>query len=330
MSATAIILAAGQSKRMKSALPKPLHDVCGKPMLDHIFTACFEAGCTQLIVVVGHGKEQVIARFSDDKRIHFVEQTERLGTGHAVRVCEPELKKLSGSSDVFVLAGDGPLIRGEVLRTLRQAMHDDKAHAALATAVIDDATGYGRIVRDDNGDFVSIVEHADATPEQREIREIFPSYYVFRAEDLLLGVSKLKPNNKQGEFYLTDAYALLRGEGRKVVAVQAVPAEDVLSVNTRQQLADVDMLLQDRIHRLHREAGVTIVSSASTYVEAGCSIGPDTVIQPFSYVGRDSSIGSNCVIGPFACVPRESVVPDGTHLAGNVRQETAMLNQSSR
>lgn len=306
---------------MKSARPKPLHEVCGKPMLDHIFRACYDAGCTKLIVVIGHGKEEVIARFGDDERIHWVEQTERLGTGHAVRVCESELKKLGATSDVFVLAGDGPLIRGEVLRTLRQAMHDDKAHAALATAVIDDATGYGRIVRDEAGEFVAIVEHADATAEQREIREVFPSYYVFRAEDLLSGVAMLKPNNKQGEFYLTDVYALLRKEGRRVVAVQAVPAEDVLSVNTRQQLADVDLLLQDRIHRKHREVGVTIVNSAVTYIEAGVSIGADTVIHPFTHIGSNSSIGDNCVIGPFACLPRESLVPDGTTVANNACKE---------
>lgn len=306
---------------MKSARPKPLHEVCGKPMLDFIFRACFAAGCSKLIVVVGHGKEEVIARFSGDDRICWVEQTERLGTGHAVRVCEAELKNLGPSSDIFVLAGDGPLIRDEVLRTLRQAMHDEKAHAALATAVIDDATGYGRIVRDEAGEFVAIVEHADATAEQREIREIFPSYYVFRAEDLLSGVAKLQPNNKQGEYYLTDVYGILRKEGRRVVAVQAVPAEDVLSVNTRQQLAEVDLLLQDRIQRLHREAGVTIVNSAMTYIEAGVSIGADTVIQPFTQIGRDSSIGENCVIGPFTCLPAESLVPEGTTVSTNMLTE---------
>ena len=327
MSLTAIILAAGQSKRMKSNRPKPLHEICGKPMLDYIFRACYDAGCTRLIVVVGHGKDEVIARFGDDKRIHWVEQTERLGTGHAVKVCEGELKALPAHSDVFVLAGDGPLIRGEVLKTLRRAVHDDKAQAGMATAVIDDPTGYGRIVRDEAGEFVAIVEHADATPEQREIREIFPSYYCFRAEALLDGVSKLTPNNKQGEYYLTDVYSVLRKEGKRVVAVQAVPPEDVLSVNTRQQLAEVDAYMQDRIQRQLREAGATIVSSTGTYIEAGVTIGPDTVVHPFTFIGRDSTIGGACTIGPFGCVPRDSVLPEGTTVAGNVCQETALPNQ---
>src|SRR5688572_30861175 len=183
MSLTAIILAAGKSTRMKSKRPKVLHEVCGRPMLHYVLKACYEAGVTRALVVVGHGKEEVMAEFEHDKRIHWVEQTEQLGTGHAARTCEPELRKLSG--DVFILAGDGPLIRGEVLRTLANVHHDEKADASMATAILDDPTGYGRIVRDAKGDFVEIVEHADATPEQLAIREVFPSYYCVRSDELL-------------------------------------------------------------------------------------------------------------------------------------------------
>src|SRR4051794_8237146 len=190
MSLTAIILAAGKSTRMKSKKPKVLHEVCGKPMLEYILDACYEAGVDRVILVVGYGKDVIIDRFGDDKRIHFVEQAEQLGTGHAARVCEPELRK-HPQGDVFVLAGDGPMIRGEVLRTLHSAHRDDRAAASLATAVLDDPFGYGRIVRDGNGDFVAIVEQLDATEEQREIREVFPSYYCFRIEELLFALSKL-------------------------------------------------------------------------------------------------------------------------------------------
>ena len=328
MSLTAVILAAGKSTRLKSKLPKALHEVCGRPMLQWVLDACYDAGVERVLVVVGYGKDEIVARFGSDKRIHWVEQTEQLGTGHAARMCEAELKKVHGG-DAFILAGDGPLIRGEVLRTLRQAHKDDRAAASMATAVLDDPTGYGRIVRDEQGEFVAIVEHADATSEQRQIREVFPSYYCLRVEDLLHGLSKLTPNNKKGEYYLTDVYGILRQAGRKVIAVQAVTQEDVLSVNTRQQLADVDLVMQDRLQRQLRDAGVTIVSGASTYVEAGVTIGPDTLVRPFSFIGRGSAIGGGCTIGPFACVPRESIVPEGTTIAGNVSAEAAVLERGS-
>src|SRR5215207_654803 len=189
MSTTAIILAAGKSTRMKSKRPKALHEICGKPMVQYVLDACYEAGCSRILLVVGHGKDEIIAQFEHDRRIVWVEQTEQLGTGHAARMCEPYLRQQAG--EVFILTADGPLIAGE---------------------------------------FVEIIEQADATPEQREIREVFPSYYCVRSEELLLALSKLKNENKKKEYYLTDIYGILRGAGHKIVAVQAVTQEDVLSV----------------------------------------------------------------------------------------------------
>jgi bifunctional UDP-N-acetylglucosamine pyrophosphorylase/glucosamine-1-phosphate N-acetyltransferase len=308
---------------MKSKYPKALHPVCGRAMLNYVLEACYEAGCRRILLVVGHGKEEVVGAFGGDDRITFVEQIEQHGTGHAAKMCVPHLQ--GHHDDVFILAGDGPLIRGEVLRTLHNAHRDEKAAASMATAVLDDPTGYGRIVRDGEGNFLDIVEQIDCTPEQREIREVFPSYYCARSEDLLFALSKLTNNNKKGEFYLTDIFGILRRAGKKVVAVQAVSAEDVIGVNTRQQLAEVDAIMQDRIQRKLRESGVTIVSGLNTYVEDGVSVGPDTIVHPFTYVGRDSTIGGDCVIGPFACVPRESIVPEGARVAGNVSTDTAML-----
>ncbi len=315
MSLTAIILAAGKSTRMKSRRSKVLHEVCGKPMLDFVLQACFGAGCHRVMVVVGHGKDEVIAQFGHDKRIAWVEQTEQLGTGHAARVCEPHLKDHHG--DVLILAGDGPLITAGVLQALVTAHRDDHAAASMATAVLDDPFGYGRIIRDDAGEFVEVIEQADATDEQREIREVFPSIYCVKASELLFALSKLKNENKKREYYLTDVYGILRTAGKKVLAVQAVSAEDVLAINTREQLAQVDAVMQDRIQRKLREAGVTIVSEENTYVEAGVSIGPDTTVRPFCFIGADAGIGSDCVIGPFACVPRGAIVPEGTTVSGN-------------
>src|SRR4051794_9415068 len=154
-SPTAIILAAGKSTRMKTRRPKVLHEVCGKPMLDFILQACFGAGCDRLVIVVGHGKDEVIEHFRHDRRISWVEQAEQLGTGHAAKVAASKLEGHHGN--VFVLAGDGPLIRAEVLQTLLHAHRDERAAASMATAVLDNPTGYGRILRDADGNFLDIV-----------------------------------------------------------------------------------------------------------------------------------------------------------------------------
>jgi bifunctional UDP-N-acetylglucosamine pyrophosphorylase/glucosamine-1-phosphate N-acetyltransferase len=211
---------------------------------------------------------------------------------------------------------------------LYETHKQEHAAASMATAVLDDPTGYGRIIRDKDGNFMDIVEQLDCTPEQREIREVFPSYYCCRVDDLSFALGKLSNDNKKGEYYLTDIFGILRRAGKKVIAVQAVTAEDVLAPNTRQQLVEADGVMQERIQRILRESGVTIVSPINSYIEADVSIGTDSVVQPFSFIGRDSSIGAECVIGPFAVVPRESIVPEGTTIAGNVSPETATLLQS--
>jgi bifunctional UDP-N-acetylglucosamine pyrophosphorylase / glucosamine-1-phosphate N-acetyltransferase len=218
-----------------------------------------------------------------------------------------------------MLAGDGPLITAGVLQTLLRAHHDDRAAASMATAILEDPYGYGRVIRDEQGEFIEIIEQPDATVEQRAVREVFPSIYCVRASELLFALARLKNENKKGEYYLTDIFGILRAAGKKVTAVQAVQAEDVFAINTREQLAQVDAVMQERIQRQLREAGVTIVSPVNTYVEAGVSIGPDTTIRPFSFIGADASIGPECVIGPFACVPRGAIVPEGTAVAGNVK-----------
>jgi bifunctional UDP-N-acetylglucosamine pyrophosphorylase/glucosamine-1-phosphate N-acetyltransferase len=318
MSLTAIIMAAGRSTRMKSRRAKPMHEICGKPMLGWILDACFSAGVKRVLVVVGHGKDEIIAEFGSDSRVHFVEQKEQLGTGHAAKMCVPLLTGHSGGGhggDVFILAGDTPLIRGEILTTLANAHRQEHAAASMATAIVDDPTGYGRVVRNEAGEFQAIVEQVDCTPEQREIREVFPSFYCVKTDELLVALSKLANNNKKGEYYLTDIYAILKQAGKKVVAVNAVTAEDVVAPNTRQQLAEADAVMQDRIQRNLRETGVTIVSGMNTYIEANVSAGTDTVIQPFTFIGRDTTIGNDCVIGPFASIPRGSIVAEGSSLS---------------
>jgi bifunctional UDP-N-acetylglucosamine pyrophosphorylase/glucosamine-1-phosphate N-acetyltransferase len=317
MGLAAIILAAGKSTRMKSNKPKVLHEVCGKPMLHYVLQACYSAGVERVLVVVGYAKDEVIARFADDERISWVEQSEQLGTGHAAKMCEPELRK-HPNDDVFILTGDGPMIRDEILRTLLDAQQSDRAAASMATALLDDPFGYGRIIRDGSGNFLDIIEQIDCTSEQRDIREVFPSYYCIKAEELIDALAKLKNDNKKSEYYLTDIYGILRREGKRITAVQAVAPEDVLAVNTRQQLMQVDGAMQDRIQRKLMESGVSIVSPVNTYIQAGCVIGADTSIEPFTFIGCDCEIGAECQIGPFAALPAASIVPEGSTISGDI------------
>ncbi len=316
---TAIILAAGKSTRMKSGRAKPLHEVCGQPMLWYVLQACYEAGCQKVMVVVGHGKDQIIPHFADDSRIIWVEQAQQLGSGHAVRMCQKQLRKFDGN--VFVLAGDAPLIRGEVLQSLLQVHQEERAAASTATAILDNPAGCGRILRDRRGEFLQIIEDAQATNEQQAIREVFTGCYCFKSQELRKALPKLTTNNPRREYDLAEVFAMLKAQGKTITAVQALAAEDALSVNTRQQLAEIDLIMQERIHRQLRDDGVTIVNSFNTYIEAGVTIGKDSVIQPFTFIGRDSSIGAQCVIGPFARIQRQSILPQGLTVLGHPTQE---------
>jgi len=241
----AVILAAGKGTRMKSDLPKVMHQACGRPMVHWVVDACRQAGAERIVVVVGHMADLVRSSLADEPGVSFVDQTEQLGTGHAVDQAR-EVFADTPDHDVLVLCGDGPLIRAETLRTLLDTHRSTAADATLATAVIDDPSGYGRIVRDADGGFERIVEQKDATPEQLAIREVNPSYYCFRSGPLFDRLSRIDNRNANGEYYVTDVLGIARREGSTVSVVDAVPPEDVLSVNTPDQLAEVDAILRRR------------------------------------------------------------------------------------
>jgi len=249
----AILLAAGQSKRMRSHLVKVLHEVAGRPMLAWVIDACKTIGCDPVYVVIGHQGEQVRESFGDDPVVRFVEQKERLGTGHAVAQTEEAMRDVDG--DVIVLAGDGPLIRAATIQTLLQAHRDSGADGSLATSVIKNPGGYGRIIRDEKGEFLGIVEEKDATDAQHEVCEINPSYYCFKSPVLFDTLKKISNQNASGEYYLTDVFSILRSEGKRVTIVDAVPAEDVLSINTQEQLTEVSEIMESRLAAVE-EAGL--------------------------------------------------------------------------
>lgn len=243
----ALIMAAGKGTRMNSDLPKVVHEVGGRPMVCHVVDACLKAGCERVVVVVGYQQELVRAALGGyGGRLAFAVQAEQLGTGHAVRCAEPALAGLDPATPLLVLAGDGPLIRAETLQRILERHAGAGARATLATSVVEDPTGYGRIVRDGRGVFAGIVEQKNATPEQAAIREINPSYYCFRLEALLEALGKVGRNERSGEYYLTDVPSILVADGGGVEVIDAVPPEDVLSINTPEQLAEVDRILRDR------------------------------------------------------------------------------------
>jgi bifunctional UDP-N-acetylglucosamine pyrophosphorylase/glucosamine-1-phosphate N-acetyltransferase len=251
-------MAAGKGTRMKSDLPKVVHPIGGRPMICAVVRACLQAGCSRVVLVVGYQQEKVRAAIAAEPEfakanIEFAVQAEQLGTGHAVMSAaglfphaDPARAAVAPQLDVFVLAGDGPLIRPDTLRILLEQHRDTCARATLATSLIDDPTGYGRIVRDVTGNFAGIVEHKDATPEQRKTREINPSYYCFDALALFNALRDVKRNPSSNEYYITDVPALLLARGERVSIVDAVPPEDVLSINTPEELAKVDAIYRAR------------------------------------------------------------------------------------
>lgn len=295
---------------MQSDLPKVLHEICGRPMLEHVLQACRLAGIDRILVVIGHGKERVLEHFGSANDLTFVEQTEQKGTGHAVLCAREALADFSGS--VLVIAGDMPLVRRESLVHLLHAREQSGDAATLATTVLEDPTGYGRIIRDAEGKLEAIVEERDCTPEQKQVCEVNPSYYCFDRVALFETLAQLKPNGAKGEYYITDVVAQLRASGKPVSALEALPAEDATGINARIDLAMVGRIMQDRIQYALLDEGVTIVDPDNTWIEAGTNIGPDTVIQPFSFIGTEARIGAGCRIGPFVHVPRGAQLEDGT------------------
>ena len=244
----AIILAAGMGKRMGGDLPKVLYPVADKPMLHWVVTACKQAGVSRCVIVIGYKGQLVREAMAEHGNIEFVEQREQLGTGHATLMAEP-LFANEADVDTFVLMGDGPLIRAKTLIRLLELHRRTQAAATLATAVLDDPTGYGRVIRTAEGSFDQIVEQKDATPKQLAIKEVNPSYYCFRSGQLFHALHEVGNTNNQQEYYLTDVPGILKRYGKTVSVVEAVPAEDVLGINTQDQLAGVDAILRGRLGR---------------------------------------------------------------------------------
>ena len=289
----AVIMAAGKGTRMKSSLYKVLHPICGLPMVEYVKRATQESGVKDIVAVVGHGAEAVQEALGNS--VHYALQEEQLGTGHAVQQAAEQLEGLSGHT--LVICGDTPLITGDTLNKLFEVHESSGSKATVLTAIAEDSTGYGRIVRNAQGHVERIVEETDATDEERQIKEINTGTFVFDNEALFKSLKNITNGNAQGEYYLTDVLGLLEEAGETVSAYAMDNFEDAIGINDRIALAEATRLMRARIARRHMMNGVTFVNPTATQIEADVTIGQDTVIETGVSLKGNTKIGKNCFIG---------------------------------
>lgn len=279
---------------MKSKYPKVMHKVCGKRLIDYSLEVASGAGSSRIIVVVGHGREMVESAIGD--RAEIVYQSEQLGTGHAVLQAKEALSGYRGT--VLVMAGDMPLLTVSDLTNLLGTHIQEGASATILVGTPEDPTGYGRIVRDQDGRVTGIVEEADLLPSQKDIREINTSVYCFESVPLFSALSRLDSKNAQGEYYLTDVIGILLRDGHKVATVTTGDPCAAMGINSRRQLAEIEALMRERIRQELMESGVTLIDPSTVFVDRDVKIGRDTVIYPMTFIEGSSVIGEDVVLGP--------------------------------
>ncbi|MFV0316216.1 MAG: bifunctional N-acetylglucosamine-1-phosphate uridyltransferase/glucosamine-1-phosphate acetyltransferase [Microthrixaceae bacterium] len=343
---SAVLLAAGQGSRMRSERPKPLHRLCGSPMLSYVLDSLSSSGVDRAVIVVGHKGEWVTKKMSEESPgvpLDFVEQRVQRGTGDATMVGLVGLPE-DDDGDVLVMPGDTPLLRSVTVEALVAHHRSSGAAATLLTSLIDDPTGYGRIIRSPADKVTAVVEEGDATEDQRAIHEVNTSIYCFRRSLLAPALRRVQPDNSQGEYYLTDVVGVLVDAGHTVEAIQA-PEGETQGVNDRAQLAAAEAELRRRTNHDLLGAGVTMVDPSATYVDTTVTLGrdvslfPGVILQGSTVVGDgtevgpgcrlvDTTVGSDCVlthvvaeravigdratVGPFASIPAGSEVASDT------------------
>jgi bifunctional UDP-N-acetylglucosamine pyrophosphorylase/glucosamine-1-phosphate N-acetyltransferase len=345
---SAVVMAAGEGTRMKSERPKPLHVLCGRPMLLHVLDALNELPLERVVVVVGHGLERVVKTLQEQASPEFVidhvEQRVQRGTGDAASVALTAFPDDDDDGDIVVLPGDTPLLRPETVAILVREHRLADAAATVLTAVIDDPTGYGRVVRDKDDRVRAIVEEADANAAEKAIDEVNTSIYCFRRSLLAPALRRLSPENAQGEYYLSDVIAVLHDAGYPVISVIADDPREAAGVNDRAQLAAAEAGLRDRTNLRWMRLGVTMLDPARTYIDTDVTIEPDVTLFPGSMlhghtvigrgarlgpdvrltdcvvgadatieqtVGHDAEVGIGATVGPFAVLRPGSHVSDG-------------------
>lgn len=321
-----IILAAGKGTRMKSNLPKVLHKICGKPMLGYLLDITRSLSPNQTIVITSH-KAEVVEKYLDNG-VKVIRQTRPLGTGDAVKSVKSRLANFDGN--VLVLYADTPLIKPRTLKKLLLKHNRSGACCTLLTAVLKNPSGYGRILKDSKGNVLNIVEEKDATPEQRFINEVNVGVYCFRTKDLFKALDKVKPDNKKGEYYLTDTISILADEGQKVGSMPTTNHDEFLGINSRQDMVKAQDVIRFRIMERLMSGGVTIVDPTTTYIENDVKIGPDTIIYPMTMIEHDVTIGKGCEVGPFARIRTGTKLKSNAHIGNYVEVVRSKVGKGSK
>lgn len=309
-----VILAAGQGTRMKSKIPKVLHKVLDKPMLDHVMEAAQVVTNNKPIVVIGHMSDMVREHLGDKAEIAL--QEEQLGTGHAVMMAE---HYIDDEDEVLILCGDTPLIKGETLKEMTKIKSEGYA-AVVMSAVEDDPTGYGRIIRDESNDFMRIREQKDASEEEKAIKEINAGMYIINGKLLKENLSKLSVNNAQREYYLTDVLEHIKNAGHRIGVYQA-DKKEIMGVNSRLQLSEAERIMRLDVNKMHMANGVTLIDTNSTYIDKNVKIGRDTIIYPNCHIKGNSVIGEDCII-------RENTTIEDSHIEDHVTIKSSTILSS--
>lgn len=309
-----VILAAGQGTRMKSKIPKVLHKVLDKPMLDHVMEAAQVVTNNKPIVVIGHMSDMVREHLGDKAEIAL--QEEQLGTGHAVMMAE---HYIDDEDEVLILCGDTPLIKGETLKEMTKIKSEGYA-AVVMSAVEEDPTGYGRIIRDESDDFMRIREQKDASEEEKAIKEINAGMYIIDGKLLKENLSKLSVNNAQREYYLTDVLEHIKNTGHRIGVYQADKME-IMGVNSRLQLSEAERIMRLDVNKMHMANGVTLIDTNSTYIDKNVKIGRDTIIYPNCHIKGNSVIGEDCII-------RENTTIEDSHIEDHVTIKSSTILSS--
>ena len=320
----AVILAAGQGTRMKSKLYKVLHPVCGKPMVQHVVDHIETLDVERIVTIVGHGAELVKEQLGN--KSEYALQAEQLGTAHAVQQAESALGNEEGTT--LVICGDTPLIRPETMQALLAHHNELNAKATILTAVADNPTGYGRIIRDENGQVSQIVEQKDANDEQKLVTEINTGTYCFDNKALFETLKLVGNDNAQGEYYLPDVIEILQKQGEVVAAYVTPDFNETLGVNDRVALAEAETLMQARIQETHMRNGVTILAPNSTSISADAIIGRDTVLKPGVVIEGKTVIGEDCIIGPNSQITN-STIGERTEIKQSVLTDSVVGNDTA-
>ncbi len=310
---SSVILAAGMGTRMKSKMPKVLHKVCGKPLCKWVIDASKEAGAESVCTIVGHKAEMVKEEIGDV--CEFALQAQQKGTGHAVMQAIDFINNANG--EIVILNGDTPLVTADAIKSAIEYHKSNGNQATVITAILDDATGYGRIVRDSDGGVRKIVEQKDASEEEKKINEVNSGMYVFDSESLAYALTKITPNNAQGEYYLTDTLEILLDAGKKVGGFAIADNDEIRGINDRVQLNEAERIMSRRINEMHMRNGVTMRNPESVYIEYGVEIGNDTEICQNVTLKSGTKIGSDCVIGSGSVLDR-AIIHDNVDILSSV------------